>query len=171
MTITIQELQNQSAAIAAHKGAAIAEVATNDMKSKIEEILSQCHQLGIFTRQHGRDECAVEESGHPYIQIAYDLPFGRKYATELVFTLREEKFCCYVRTWHFPKGYPTNIFELANKGDLDHDVFGDTFDELVEAAIRQAIDHRATLAEDIGITFTDETRESLKTKSLSDLTI
>jgi hypothetical protein len=178
MALTIQDLLKHSAGIAVNTNSAedptqTSEMKAKELKSKLESALANCEALKPFTRRPGRDECGIEGNGHPHIQVAYDVPCGTKYATEAVFNLRDSEFCCYVRTWYFPKGYDpaAEKYELAKNGALDDDVEGESFEELTNSVLREAIGHRLNLAEDIGIIFSKEAREALKINELKTIVV
>ena len=115
---------------------------------------------GLFedwTYQDGRGERAIE-GDDPFIQVSFDRSMGRKFATEIVLTLRGAKMAAYVRTWQFfddiepSRNYA--IFDEAG-GDFDTDAILPELDaplsELVQNALAEAQEHKARLREELDL--------------------
>lgn len=165
MTITLQDLMSRAAALTTNS----TDDEVNQLMDDLDEALKQSPVLATCRRTPGRDDSYLEGDNGPLLQVVYEIQFGQKYSTELAFTLRDRVFACYVRTWFFPQGYATNTnnFELAMNGELDHDAVGATFDEVIQ----KAIDHRVSLAENLGIRISESARLGLFNSPLDALEV
>lgn len=110
--------------------------AMETLKWAIQDAVTAHPALDGFTHEAGRGELWLEDEARPMIQVSMMYPWQdaeRGLTTELVFTLRDHVFVCYVRTWDVKN---RQSYQLAFDGDLDEDAGGDTFDEVVYNALQ-----------------------------------
>jgi len=113
--------------------------------------------LDDWTYQAGRGERWME-GDRPMIQVSFDRSMGRKFATELVFTLRDNKMAAYVRTWQFhDEEEPARNYAIFMEADGDFDTdavlpaLTAPLSVLIKNALIEAHEHKVRLRQELDL--------------------
>jgi len=125
------------------------EAGAENLHFYLDDALTMTGLLDSWKRRTGRDECAMEEEG-PFVQVSFDNDLSERFTTELVFTIRNHKLACYVRTWEIRDGLrPSRDYRIFMEQDGRFDTEAEASDEglasLVLNALREAERHKRDL--------------------------
>ncbi len=127
------------------------------LHAEIERAALATGLLSGYRRQQGRDEKCMED-GSSYLQVSFDRRLNESFVTELVFTLRNHRLACYVRTWELrDKLDRSQDYRIFRERDGDFDTDAELpredapFKSLVVAALAEAEAHKARLRESLSL--------------------
>ena len=140
----ISDIEKESGRIAALKGDE-AQKAVERLKEQIALSLNKCKRLQKFEDGGNNDECYIESTGEAFINIEHCRLYSSRFASEIVFRLRDREMACYVRLIEFKDSKGTGSQNYGVYEDFDDKVSADTVEELAAAAVKEAKDQRARL--------------------------
>jgi hypothetical protein len=161
MRIATIERIDRSIAVTLTGGAAFEAAA--DLRTRLESAILRSKALNDFAPKEGVEAPLVDESGAPYIYLAYWKVISPRYATEISFTLDSGTLRARVRTLQSNNrpDLDNRLYVTAGDGEFEDEVKFYSVEGLAKQAVQRSLEHRVSLLQDLGFTVSRPTLKKL----------